>query len=135
MLLNLLKARTHVQPQGHVSVKELPVSKGNINLVQTLYLHFMKTSSGLKTQFRVIFMKMPSPTHFPNSSLCRQTLGELCSGASPSTKLCSFSLLAGLGVRDWEMEHFYTFVSHCLDKVLMSDLTLMVSNEVTSSRP
>lgn len=37
MLLNLLKARTHVvHPQGHVSVKELP----NVSIVLTLLLRF-----------------------------------------------------------------------------------------------
>lgn len=51
MLLNLLKARTHVvHPQGHVSVKELP----NVSIVLTLLLQ-----SGLKT-FRVRFIRILS---------------------------------------------------------------------------
>ena len=44
MLLNFLIARTHVvQPQGHVSIKEIPTAKGNTNVIQTIFLDFKKT--------------------------------------------------------------------------------------------
>lgn len=71
----LYKARTGlIQLQGHVSVKEIPAVKGSINIVQTLYLHLRKPQSGLKTQFRVIFIKIPSLPYYFNISLPKSPL-------------------------------------------------------------
>lgn len=118
MLLNLLKARTHVvHPQGHVSVKELP----NVSIVLTLLLRFYENPRVDWKHSELDLLEFPL-THFPNSSLARIPLNFALVLLPPPISL-SFSLFC----RVKGTEHLHTFLSYYLDEVLMSCLT--VSNK------